>query len=370
MPGSSKRGASGGQKGRREGARPAPRGSRTRNERNLARRIGWSRRIGVATALVLLIGAGIVFASSALRDPGGSGRNTGPSAPPPPPLTLVAPNPPLTRLATIDISGVLPTGLSPADADALRVFVNGHLERERGVPAEQEFTLRRVAIDEGENEIRGALVSAGGEAELSAPVVVTRDGTPPDISVSFPESGATVYDATEQVRGRTEAGANIELEAERSGEQLATTLSDDGRFEASLPLNMGENGFVLRSEDPAGNRSSTRFVIKRAITLASISLTLSATELALADLPETLTAIARVRDELGRTSNGAEVTFSLSPPNRGTSTYPTITADGQARWPNLIVTGDARAVGTWLVTVLVTLQSGEELRGDASFSVQ
>ena len=56
MPGSAKRSAAktGGRSTQRQGARPARRTGRRRNERNLARRVGWSRRIGVATALVVL----------------------------------------------------------------------------------------------------------------------------------------------------------------------------------------------------------------------------------------------------------------------------------------------------------------------------
>ena len=138
-----------------------------------------------------------------------------------------------------------------------------------------------------------------------------------------------------------------------------------------MELELGPNAFVLRSRDPAGNIGSARFEVTRATSLSSIVLTVSTETVALADLPTTVIALALVRDEFGRAADNVPVTFSLSPPNRGTSTYRATTSDGgRATWPNMVVTGDASATGAWLVTALATLPSGQELRGSASFSVQ
>jgi hypothetical protein len=333
--------------------------------------VGWSRRIGVAGAFVLLIGAGIAFASGTLdnRDPGAEEplRSTGSAFAAP---TLLAPEAALTSSATVDIHGLLPADRGRAGADRLRVYVNDRLARERPLPAEERFRVNEIPLDEGVNEIRAALLGDGREGELSTPISIVRDSTPPSIRIARPESGATAYGATETVRGRTEPGASLTISAEGSTNPLAAAVTDDGRFEGTLHLEMGENMFVLRSEDLAGNRSSTRLVVTRATSLSSIILTVSVDQVELADLPATLDVVALVRDELGRASDGADVTFGLSPPNRGTTTYRAVTAGGEARWPGMIVAGDARAVGTWLVTVLAVLPSGEELRGDASFSVR
>jgi len=372
MPGSTKRSAAttGGGNTRRQGARPARRAGRARNDRKLARRVGWSRRIGVATALVVIVGAGIALAGGALDNRGGDRSEPGRSpAPPPAAPTLLAPELALTRLALIDIHGVLPADLDRGGADRLRIFVNEKLARERGVPAEANFTLNEVPLDEGDNLIRVVLVGEGGEGESSAPILVIRDSTTPQIRITRPEPGGTVYGGTETLRGRTEPGASLEIKDERANESVEATVADDGRFEASLRLAMGSNTFVVFSEDAAGNRASTRVVVTRAPSLASIDLTVSVSELTVGDLPATINVVALVQDELGRASEGAEGTFCLSPPNRGTTTYRSVTAEGRATWPNMVVAGDERAVGTWLVTVLAIMPSGEELRGDASFSV-
>jgi hypothetical protein len=325
--------------------------------------------------MVLLVGAGIALASGSLDNRGGSGQQPQPTKPPPPALALTPPDPALTREQTVNVAGVLPADLDRALADKLRVYVNGDLQRERSVPDEPNFTISGLPIAEGENEITASLVGDGGEGPVSEPVPVTRDSTPPTIQISRPAAGSTLYEPTEIVRGRTEPGATVEVADERGGRPLTTTVAPDGRFESTVELAMGNNAFVIRSVDPAGNRASTRLEVKRDNSLASITLTvldhgLPIDEIDVADLPKSLDLVADVRDELGNASEGATVTFSLSPPNRTTTTYAATTATGRARWPNLLVDGGNSATGTWLVTVLATMPSGQTLRGDASISVR
>jgi Glucodextranase, domain B len=312
----------------------------------------------------------LALASGTFNGPARRGEPP-PSVAPPPALTLTQPDPAVTREQTVDIAGVLPADLDRSTADQLRVYVNARVVRERDIPGEDNFTINGIPLEEGTNEISAALVGSGGEGELSAPVSVDRDSTAPEISISSPEPGAMVYSATATLRGRTEPGATIEVKEEGFGGPVPATVSDDGRFQATMGLALGANSFVLHSTDPAGNVGSTRFEVTRATSLASVALTVSTEVVALSDLPATVGVVATVHDELGRAADGVAVTFSLSPPNRGTSTYRATTANGgRASWPNMVVTGDERAAGAWLVTALATLPSGQELRGSGSFSVQ
>ena len=144
----------------------------------------------------------------------------------------------------------------------------------------------------------------------------------------------------------------------------------DGRFAAEIHLDMGSNRLILHSEDGAGNDSTLDYEIHRSNSQGSVTLELSTTELDVSDLPQTVDVVATVRDELGRPSYGAEVTFGLSPPNRGTTTYRATTENGRAEWNNLIINGSTRDIGEWLITVLVTLDSGEELRTLAALNVR
>jgi hypothetical protein len=317
---------------------------------------------------VLLVGAGIAFAGNALTDKGNSADGT-PVIPPPAAPALSTPATTVTRRASLDLAGTLPNGVTNG-ADALRVYVNGELEREREAPNRLDFTLANVALREGDNEIRVALVGPGGEGPMSEPVTITRDATAPVIVVTRPEHGSVVYEATQTLRGTTEPGSSLTIREPAAAHAINAIVGSDGRFAAEIHLGMGTNRLILRSEDVAGNDSSLDYEITRSTSQGSVTVELSAQELAAADLPRTVDVVATVRDEHGRPSDGAQVTFGLSPPNRGTTTYRATTEDGEAVWNDMIVNGDAHAIGEWLITVLVTLDSGEELRTIASLNVR
>jgi hypothetical protein len=143
-----------------------------------------------------------------------------------------------------------------------------------------------------------------------------------------------------------------------------------------LTLNLGDNQLLLSSTDPAGNSSSTHMTIVRANTQAALTLTLSGAALHgdshvnETDLPVTLVASAVVQDERGQPVDGAQVTFSLSPPNATTLTYKTTSAGGTAAWPELDIASVGDPQGTWLVTVLAVLPSGTELRANKAIQVR
>lgn len=317
---------------------------------------------------MLLIGGSIAFAGGALND---HARNTAPRAtpPPPPPLTLIAPRVAITRADRLDLTVVVPVGLRQDQGYRVRVYVNGERVRERDLPTADRFVLEGVPLARGENSIRASLVGAGGESERSAAVSVVRDDEAPVIRISQPAAGAPVYARQVTLLGRTEPGATISITDVAAGDELDAALQADGRFSAELTLAMGSNRFVLSSVDTAGNRSSTRLTITRADSAASLTLAISPEEVVAADLPAQVTLTAVVRDEQGRLVEGATVTFSVSPPDRETTTYRAMTAAGRARWSGLTLDpGDAP--GTWLVTASATLPSGEELRQDGSFRLE
>jgi hypothetical protein len=200
-------------------------------------------------------------------------------------------------------------------------------------------------------------------------VTVVRDDVAPQINVTQPDGRSAVYTDSEQLRGRTEPGATVTITDARSSKEVDTTVHEDGRFSAVVPLRLGANQFILRSADPAGNHSTTRVTITRAASDARLTLTVSPEEVARSELPVTISMAATVRDETGRLVDGAAITFSVSPPDSSTVTYRVTTAGGRARWNDLTLeSGDSS--GVWLVTVLATLPSGAELREDGSFSLE
>jgi hypothetical protein len=197
--------------------------------------------------------------------------------------------------------------------------------------------------------------------------MVTRDDVAPKITISQPTE--RVYTETETLLGTTEPGADIQI-SDASGHIIDSTVNSSGRFSADLDLHVGNNSLTLRSTDAAGNKATEMVTVERGSSAASIDLTVTPIELFSADLPATVELTVTVRDELGRTvADGTQVTFGVSPPASETTTYTAITNNGRARFTGLKLE-PTDAAGPWLVTALVNLPSGIELRDDASFSLQ
>jgi hypothetical protein len=323
----------------------------------------------LAFALLVLAGGAIVFAGSGLNAPRHDAGASGSSAPLPAPQILT-PAVTLTRDATIDLRLIRPSGLDSGAAYKVRVSVNGVTALEQPLPEQEQFVMAGLALSEGDNDIRAALVDAAGLGATSAPLVITRDTTAPVIRVTMPVPGSTVYTDTDTLRGKTEAGATIAVTDIASGGAIASTIDSEGRFSADLTLALGDNQLLLTSQDPAGNQSSTHLSIIRVDSLAALTLTVSDNSLKAADLPQRVVANAFIQDERGQPVDGAQVIFSLSPPNETTLTYRTVSVAGQASWPELDIASAGDPLGSWLVTVLAVLPSGTELRANKPINVR
>jgi hypothetical protein len=367
--------ASGGRTDRRSGAGAGRQSRPTRprwaaTPRRAAHRISWSRRIGVAGALLLLIGGSIALAAGTLEERGHGASPAAPTPASPAPPALAAPGQAITRQAQVSVSGTAPAGLASDQSYRVRIYVNDGQAAEQRLRGDGQFTVDDVPLEEGPNELTATIVGDGGESAPSVPIAITRDDIAPVIRVNQPSPDAPVYAATVTLRGRTEAGADMTIVDEASDLNLDSQVTPDGRFEADVDLSVGDNWLLLRSQDPAGNLARTRIDIVRAASLASISLSVSPGNAALSDLPLRVSIVASIRDEQDQPVDGAQVTFGLSPPDRATQTYLTTSTGGTAEWPHLTIEDDGHAAGDWLVTVLAVLPSGTELRDSQTFSLQ
>jgi hypothetical protein len=322
----------------------------------------------LAGALLVLAGGAIVFAGGGLNAPEHQPGSSDSGAPLPAPQILT-PEVVLTRATTVDLTLIRPSGLDPNVTYTVRITVNGNTAKEPPLPQQEQFVVAGVPLSEGENSVRAVLVDDAGLGATSPPLTITRDTTAPVIRVTRPEPGSTVYGEQDTLRGRTEAGATIDITDVATGAAVAASVDTDGRFTADLTLALGANQLQLSSRDPAGNEASARITITRASSLAVLTLTVSDDQLKVADLPQKVEATAVIKDENGQPVDGAQVTFSLSPPNATTLTYRTLSVAGIASWPDLQITG-ADPLGSWLVTVLAVLPSGTELRANKSVTVR
>jgi hypothetical protein len=326
--------------------------------------VSWSRRLGIATALLVLVGGSIALAGEAL--------NAIPRAralvPVPPVPTLVAGSDDLTRADAIELRVSRPSGMRADQRYVVRIYSGEKLVRERDLPSADLFAMERIPLERGENQFAATIAGSGGESPRSTSITIVRDDVAPVIEVTAPEGA--VYGADVVLAGRTEPGATLELTEEPGGRAVDAVVGGDGRFRAPVELSIGENAFSLHSVDPAGNASRKRVVIVRAQSTATVVLSVSDQDLTAAELPARVTLRAVVRDQAGRTIDGANVTFGLSPPNQTTRTFQVVAENGVAAWPGIDIEAVPSTRGIWLATVLVTLDSGVELRDDEVFSVE
>ncbi len=321
--------------------------------------------MGIAGALLILVGGSIALAGEAI--------NAIPAAralvPVPPAPALIARSDDLTRAAEVELRLFRPAGLRADQRYVVRIYSGAELLRERDLPAADSFAMERVPLGQGVNALAATIAGAGGESPRSPSITIVRDDMAPVIEITAPDPGA-VYSAEVVLAGRTEPGASLDLTQEPSGRSLDAAVDADGRFRAPVELSLGDNAFALHSVDPAGNSSRKRVVIVRAQSTATVVLTVSDQTLTPAQLPTRVTLRAVVRDQAGRLIDGANVTFGLSPPNQTTRTFQVVAEEGVAAWPGIDIEAVPSTRGIWLATVLVTLDSGVELRDDESFRVE
>lgn len=336
--------------------------------------MGWSRRIGIIAAL-LIGGVSVVFAGQALlpNDSQPASSNTpAPAATPTLPLAaapeLLPPPATLTTEPTITLSGTLSERLSRDGEYRLRIYINGQLERERKLPRRDEFTLD-VPLIEGPNSITLAVSGPAGESLHSAPVEVTLDTTRPQIRDLEPANGQTIYSEQVLLRGSSEAGASLTVSNHTDGASGTLVVSSDGTFEVPLSLLMGFNEIRLSARDSAGNQANSTLTLERREGSAAISFDISRAVIPHADLPVTVSLHVEVIDEARQPVDGAEVTFSLSPPGMPTLTYNATTVNGVARWPSVRISSEA-GHGQGLATVFVTLADGQTLTSSAYFEIK
>lgn len=336
-------------------------------------RIGWARRIGIIAAL-LLAGVSAAFAAQSLA-PRGPGQTTPPPASATPPVVSIAglsapvldQPAELTTAAAIEVSGRVATELPAGGPYRLRIYVNDELQRDVKIARrDTEFTVADVPLAEGANAISASIAGPADETARSAAVNVERDGTAPRIDVESPVAGGVVYGDTLLLSGTTEPRAAVNLADTTNGAHAATSAGDAGAFSLLIALRPGTNELRLTAVDVAGNVAHKEMTVSRQESQASVTLELSRDTFDVASLPQAISIVARVAGHDGLPLDGADVTFSISPPGQMTVTHQAESKAGVAAWSNYSLAGGQK--GSGLVTVLVTLPGGQTLAESATFS--
>jgi hypothetical protein len=200
-------------------------------------------------------------------------------------------------------------------------------------------------------------------------VVIVRDSTVPVVTITEPAAGAIYSDAT-VVRGTSEPGATLLVTNLANRAEGRVAVGDDGQFEVHVGLVMGSNEIRLEARDAAGNVGRGSLMLERRDGSTTASLSVSRGQIALSALPVRLTIRGQVRDPAGQPVDGAEVTFSVSPPGLPTQTYVGTTSGGALVWTGVRISREGAQAGQGLVTMLVVLPSGETLQESVFFTIE
>jgi hypothetical protein len=274
---------------------------------------------------------------------------------------LVQPANEFTNKPSVEVRGYAPSNVVGKEGYRVRVYVNDRSMGEVAVAETLDFKVPGIPLDSGLNEITATIVGPGSESPRSPGIALTYDPEPPPLTITAPKNGATVNGTQVHVTGTTQPDAIVSVRSDRTGSVPTDTANAAGTFSVEVQLEMGTNVLVVAAYDPAGNRRAAKLTITRGSGAPTAKIELSDTRIKLRDLPRELTVGIRVADPNGKLVGDAVVTFGLSLPGLPTSTFEASTVAGRASWTTVVPKGGVVA-GSALVTVLVTLPDGSELR--------
>ncbi len=163
------------------------------------------------------------------------------TTPPPPPR--FDPIPKKTNEEKITIKGSTEPGVS------VIISIN---DKELEVVSNSlgEFNLS-FNLKKGENSIYAiAKDTAGNESKPSEKYIVVFDNEPPLIEIIKPTDGSTFFGPKQRqvfIQGKTETGVKLQINSR------FVLVEQDGDFSFTTTLSEGENNFVIKAEDEAGN---------------------------------------------------------------------------------------------------------------------
>jgi hypothetical protein len=281
-----------------------------------------------------------------------------------------------TQLPSVDVSGLLPSGVAGTD-DVLHVYVGGTLAASQRVPTTNDFRVVGVALAAGANVITATISTPAGDSGPSAPISITFDNVAPPLAFSSPKNGASVTSATVTVKGTTQAGSTVTIRDVSTAGSTSTVAGANGAFSASITLAEGSNALIVTAADPAGNRTTKTLTVVRGSGAVKVTLTLAWYSLSNKRLPRALAATVVVDDATGHpTTAAATATFTISAPGQATivsGVPPVALLQGTATWSATIaqLVGNAATAlpQSGLVTVVVALADGRSVSATAAFTI-
>ncbi len=155
-----------------------------------------------------------------------------------------------TNQATTSVSGTAEPGAN------VKLTFNGK-EQDVLVDKNGDFTFQNLNLQNGDNTFFAfAIDAAGNISQKSAEKKIVYDNKPPELSIDSPADGSQFFGSGQRqvtIEGTTDSGASITIN------DRIVSVDDSGKFQYTLTLSSGDNKFMVKSVDPAGNSTEKEF---------------------------------------------------------------------------------------------------------------
>lgn len=222
-------------------------------KRNIRRAFSFLLLTGVTLILLFFFGLPLVIKFAAFFSD--IRKSTTPieitdSTPPAPPQIENLPE--ATNEKSLDVSGKSESGAT--------VFVFLGEERTEVVANDEGVFTTKLTLKKGENSISSqARDKAGNEGQKTQEFKVVYDNDVPKIEITSPADGSEFIGSKNQrvtITGTCSADATLTIN------ERFVSVSDDGSFSSSVNLSDGENKFLLKAVDKAGNQEERNLTLK------------------------------------------------------------------------------------------------------------
>lgn len=148
------------------------------------------------------------------------------------------------------------TGRSEPGAIVTITFNNK--EEENITNKDNNFTFN-FALNNGENTFLAMATDEAGNKSLNTQTyIITFDNKKPELTVTSPSDGTSFFGPKQRqvtVEGKTEPEAQLLIN------DRVVSVENDGGFKFTTTLNEGENKFLIKAMDEAGNSTETELTL-------------------------------------------------------------------------------------------------------------
>lgn len=171
------------------------------------------------------------------------------TTPPAPPKFKTFPD--YTNQNQVSIEGTAESGT------VIKLTFNG-TEKETVSDSGSNFSFS-LSLRDGENTFSAKAVdNVGNESQVTQEYKIVFDKKAPEFTIDSPGNGAQFFGSKQRqatIQGTTEVGTQITIN------DRVIVVDDNGKFQYTLTLSEGENKFLIRATDRAGNSTEQELIL-------------------------------------------------------------------------------------------------------------